>query len=176
MDPQLIRAIQSVAEPNRTSVAQAIGALGTLLVSIIGFLVLIRQLKQFNQNMQYDAYSKNIDDYSRLTQLLIEKPHLNKFFYSANAEFGKLKDEEKDFYNYIGLSLGFLERLFTLYKKGWIDQVSYGAWERWFTEQWFSLEVFKVFWEKEGKYFNEDFTEEMNKKYLAYVKPSEVRV
>jgi len=73
----------------------------------------------------------------------------------------------------LGLSLGFLERLFTLYKKGWIDDITWSAWERWFTEQWFPLEVFKVFWDKEGKYFNEDFTAEMSKKYSAYTKPSQ---
>jgi hypothetical protein len=127
VDLQLIRAIESVGEPNWTSVAQAIGGIGTLVVSIVGFFILIRQLRQFHQNMQYDAYSKHIEDYSRITQLLIEKPHLNKFFYSANPEFGKLKDEEKDFYNYLGLSLGFLERLFTLYKKGWIDDITWSA-------------------------------------------------
>lgn len=42
-------------------------------IAIVGSLYAVwRQLKQFNLNMQQDAYSRHIEDYSRITLLLID--------------------------------------------------------------------------------------------------------
>jgi hypothetical protein len=97
------------------------------------------------------AYEKHIEEYSRITQLLIERPHLNKEFYSRNPEFLALPPEAQDFYNYLALAFGFQERLWVSYSKGSTDKVVWDSWDRWFAEQWFPLELFAIFWRNEGK-------------------------
>lgn len=144
-------------------------------IAIVGSLYAVwRQLKQFNLNMQHDAYSKHIEDYARITQLLIDKPVLNEIFYSKNLDFGKLPAVEKDFYNYLAIAIGFLERLYLLYKKGVTDKDTWAAWERWFTEQWFPLEIFEVFWKNEGPYFITPFYEHVNIVYAEFKKRAQI--
>jgi hypothetical protein len=169
VDPQLIHAIESVAQPNWTGVAQAIGSISTLIVSIVGFLILIRQLKQFNQNMQYDAYSKHVGDYSRVSELLIEKPQLNDIYYSKNPAVANLRGNEKDFYNFLALVVGFYERLYVLrFRTGWIDEKAWSTWERWLIEQWFPLDLFELFWRNEKGYADVDFAQYIDNKYEQY--------
>lgn len=138
------------------------------IVVVASLYALWHQLRQFNQNMQYEAYTRHMDDYSRLTEILIEKPELNQLFYCSNSDFAKLENTEKDYYNYLGLAVGFLERLYMFHQKRWSDEQTWVAWELWVTEQWFPQKVFDIFWKNEGHYFVKPFYEWLNKKYLAY--------
>jgi hypothetical protein len=138
------------------------------LIIVLSFIGVIWQLRQFNQNMRYDAYSKAVEDYSRISEVLIDKPYLNKIFYSSNADFNKLDDIQKDFYNYLALTFGFLERIYLLFKKGWINQKTWDSWERWLTQGWFHLDLFEIFWKNERENFNVDFYKYVDKKYKEH--------
>ena len=75
---------------------------GITAVIIAGTLyALWRQLRQFNENMKFSAYSKHTHDYSRVSELLIEHPELNKLYYSRDADVSGLSQDEQTFYNYI---------------------------------------------------------------------------
>ncbi|MEK6304091.1 MAG: hypothetical protein AABO41_25660 [Acidobacteriota bacterium] len=131
-------------------------ALQTLIFGLT-FVGLVRQLRRINQSMRNDAYSKAIDDYYRITQLLLEKPSLNRIFYSANASFKSLDSDQQDFYNYLALSVGFLERIYLLFKQGLVDRGTWESWERWLTLHWFQFELFDLFWKNERTFFSADF-------------------
>jgi|ERR1051325_10211786 hypothetical protein len=135
---------------------------------VVTLLALWKQLKQFNRNMEDSAYAQHLDDYSRLTQLLIDKPALNDIFYSNAAHFRQLSANEKDFYNYIALAFGFLERLWTLHQKKMIDDHTWKTWDEWFEEQWFPLQVFDIFWQNEGRYFHGGFHDYIELKYNSF--------
>ena len=138
------------------------------LVIVLSLLAVWRQLKQFNYNIQDNAYTKHLEDYSQLTKILLDKPELNEIFYSKNPIFQNLNKSEKDFYNYSALAAGFLERLWTLRQKGAIEVSTWNTWELWFIEQWFPLNEFETFWQIEGKYFLPGFFDEINQKYKIF--------
>lgn len=139
-------------------------AVQTLIFSLT-LAGLIWQLRRLNQSIRNDAYSNAIDDYYRITQLLLEKPQLNRIFYSGNAEFGGLNSDHQDFYNYLALSMGFLERIYLLFKQGWVDRATWESWERWLTLHWFQLEPFDLFWKNEGAFYSVDFRKYVDEKY-----------
>ena len=138
------------------------------LVIVSSLVALWRQLKQANEIAKVHAYEQHMEDYSRITQLLIEKPHLNETFYARNPDFLKLSPQERDFYNFLGLAFGFQERLYVSYKKDLTDKDTWESWERWFAEQWFPLEIFAVFWKHEGHYFITDFYDVVTAKYEKF--------
>lgn len=139
-------------------------ALQTLIV-FISVILFYHQLKQFNQTLHQDAYSKAVDYYVKTNELLIEKPSLTRFFYSTNPDFFHLNQDQQDFYNYLGLILGFFEHLYLLSKKGWVDSKTWESWERWLIIVIFPTDIFDVFWKNERVLFHVDFYKYVDKKY-----------
>lgn len=115
--------------------------------------------------MQNDAYSKVIEDYCRVSQTIIDKPHLNKHFYADHPNFVTLDSSQQDFYNYLALFIGVLERAYILYRKGWIDEQTWMTWEKWLCEHWFRLELFEFFWKSERLFFTVDFYQHIDNRY-----------
>jgi hypothetical protein len=144
------------------------GGIQTLAI-IVSLFAVWRQLKQFNENMRYDAYSKHVEDYSKVSELLISHPDLNAIYYSQQPEVNQLAEKEKSFYNFVALVMGFYERLYNLrYKKQWIDEPTWKTWELWLIGQWFPLKEFDVFWRSERGWWTPDFAEYIDKKYSEY--------
>jgi hypothetical protein len=83
VDPRLIDAVESVAEPNWTAVLQAIGAIGSLVVAVIGFVVVIRQVRQVRQALHGDTHSKLYTEVGELLKLFLVYPDLRGYFYSG---------------------------------------------------------------------------------------------
>jgi hypothetical protein len=150
-------------------------AIQTIII-VLTFIGIIWQLRQFNRNMRNDAYSKAIEDHSRISQILIDKPQVNKEFYANNADFKNLDSAQQDFYNYLALSIGLLERIFLLFKKGWIDQETWEAWERWLIQHWFHIGLFELFWENERRFYSMSFYQYVDEKYQQYKKAQQSRV
>jgi len=121
------------------------------------------QLRQFRKSMNYQAYHRHVDEFSRMSQLLLEKPHLNALF-QAGPKPGEGPDIERDCYIYLGLCLGCFENVFVLRKKKWSDEEAWLAWERWFCERWFTLPLFHTFWSHEKSYYLREFQTYVNDK------------
>src|SRR5580700_3922426 len=102
--------------------------LQTVIIGVTAYL-LIRQLKQFDQSIRHDAYSKAVDYYVKTNELLIDRPSIVDLLYPPGGEFRKLDGDQKRIYIYITLILGFYERLFQLYQIKWIDEKTWAAWE-----------------------------------------------
>lgn len=127
------------------------------VVLVLSFGALIWQLKQIARSMRNDAYSRVIDDYSRITERLLESKSLSSRFYEGNNEFKKLSDDEQEYYNYIGLSAAFFERVYLLHRQGGIDASIWSSWERWIQDVWLNSKLFSTFWKNEHRYFTEEF-------------------
>ena len=146
------------------------------LIFILTLSGLIWQLRRLNQSIRNDAYSKAIDDYYRITQLLLEKPQLNRIFYSGNPDFSGLNSDHQDFYNYLALSMGFLERIYLLFKQGWVDRGTWESWERWLTFHWLQFELFELFWKNESAFYSVDFCKYVDERYEGFARRRKAKV
>lgn len=144
-----------------------LGAVQAIAI-IVSLFALWWQMRQVNENMKCDAYARHVEDYSRVSELLIEHPELAKAYHARQTEVDSLSDDNKKFYNFIALVIGFYERLHNLHKRGWIDQPTWATWEVWLVEQWFPLELFEIFWRNEEKWNNADFARFIDQKYNEY--------
>jgi hypothetical protein len=144
-----------------------LSAIQTVVV-VLTLVGVIWQLRQFNRNMQNDAYAKVVEDYCRVSHALIERPHLNKLFYSDHVDFAALDSAQQDFYNYLAIFMGVLERAYLLFRKGWIDEQTWSTWERWLVQHWFRLDLFERFWKAERLFFTVDFYCYVDGKYAAF--------
>ena len=136
---------------------------------VISLFALWRQLRQFNENMRYDAYSKYVEDASRVSELLLTHPKLNAIYFSQQSEVSKLDDEQKDFYNFLALVLGFCERLYNLtFNKKWGDEATWKTWDTWLTVQWFPIALFEVYWRNEKLWYTVDFRNWIDRRYEQY--------
>jgi hypothetical protein len=131
-------------------------------VIVVSMIFVFFQVRQFNKTLHQDAYSKAVDYYVKTNELLLEKPALTKFFYAKNEGFLQLTEEERDFYNYLGLIVGFYEHLYLLSLKKWIDHRTWESWERWLAQSVLPAELFKVFWKNEGELFHVGFYQYVN--------------
>lgn len=135
---------------------------------VISLVALWWQLRQFNENMKCDAYARHVEDYSRVSELLIEHPELARIYHQGQGEVDDLNDEDKKFYNFVALVIGYYERLFNLHRRGWIDDKTWASWEVWLVEQWFPMEMFHRYWRNEGQWFHSDFDHFISRKYDEY--------
>ncbi len=138
------------------------------VVIVLSFAVLIWQLRQVTRNLQQDAYSRAIEDYTEIAGHLLEKPQLNQFFYEDNAAFQALTADQKDFYNYLGLLFALFERIYLLARRGSIEPRIWASWERWLVDGWFRLRLFDTFWQHERTFFTTDFYEFVDRKYQEF--------
>jgi hypothetical protein len=147
----------------------------TLILSVIQTVVivftlvaLIWQLRQVVRALQQDALSRAIDDYSQMMNHLLVKPNLNRFFYEGIKDFESLSDDQKDFYNYIALSITLFERIYLLAKKGAIEPTIWESWERWLTNGWFRVGLFQTYWANEKTFYTTDFCKYVDDKYEEF--------
>lgn len=139
-------------------------AIGTVLT----FGALIFQLRKINSNLQHDAYSRTIEDYSQMVNQFLVKPELSSFFYEGIKEFEDLTEEEKDFYNYISLSMTLFERIYLLSKKGSLEPEIWKSWEHWLIIGWFRLKLFETYWRTEREFFTKSFQEFVDNKLKEF--------
>jgi hypothetical protein len=147
-----------------TILSFTLGIIQTVIVGISAYF-LLRQLRQFDKSLQHDSYSKAVEYYVKINEIVFEHPNLMKFFPFPNYKNEKLKDDEKQFYQYLVLIMGFYERLFQLYQMKWIDQKTWEAWERWLLEAVLPLDIFQFIWQQERTYFHEDFYKYVDQKF-----------
>ncbi len=81
MDPQLIRAIESVGEANWTSIVQAVCAIAGVLVGILGFIFVWIQIRGLTQALNSEAHSKCYTEDFEIVKLFVDNPHLRPYFY-----------------------------------------------------------------------------------------------
>lgn len=134
------------------------------VIIMFTFVALIWQLRQVVRALQQDALSRAIDDYSQMMSHLLQKPHLNRFFYKGIKDFESLSEEEKDFYNYIALSLTLFERIYLLAMRGAIEPDIWESWERWLTNGWFRIELFQTHWANEKIFYTRAFCKFVDEK------------
>lgn len=139
------------------------------IVILFTFAALIWQLRQVVRALQQDALSRAIDDYSQMMSHLLVKPTLNRFFYQGIKDFESLSDDQKDFYNYIGLSITLFERIYLLAKKGAIEPAVWESWERWLTNGWFRIELFPIYWANEKTFYTAEFCKFVDDKYEEFL-------
>src|SRR4051812_46439614 len=101
------------------------------LLVIISILVLVYQLKQFNQSLRQDAYARTAEYSIELHKLTMHKKPLADLLLQHNTDYLKLNNAQKDFYTYLSLVFGILERLYLMYRVKGIDQKTWKAWEKW---------------------------------------------
>jgi hypothetical protein len=144
-----------------------LNALQTLIITIsLGLLVY--QLKQFNRNLQQDAYTKLAEYSMKIAELLLQDKELANEFYQRNRDYLKLNNAKKALYDYMGLIFGLYERLYLLFKMKGINQKTWRAWDKWLVDVIFPLDLFGIFWMNEGTSYHEDFCEYVRKKYKIY--------
>ena len=144
------------------------------IVIVLSLMALIWQLRQFTRSLQHDAYSRAIEDYSQIAGHLLDKPQLNQFFYEDNTDFQALTGDQKDFYNYLGLSFALFERIYLLARQGSIQPRIWDSWERWLIDGWFRLRLFDTFWRRERTFFTTDFYEFVDRKYAEFKERAKV--
>jgi hypothetical protein len=127
-------------------------------IVILSFAALIWQMRQLNRTLRQDAYARAIEDYSQMGNYLMDKPHLNRFFYAGNPVVEALNDEEKDCYNYVALVMTLFERIYLLNSKGNLDHEIWESWERWLIHAWLPMTMFSVFWNAERQFYTTSFS------------------
>jgi hypothetical protein len=55
------------------------------IVSIVGFIVIIIQLRQVKRSLQSDAHSKLYTHYLEMTKVFLQKPQLRAYFYEGKT-------------------------------------------------------------------------------------------
>ncbi len=88
MDPNLINAIESVARPNWTDVLQAIGAIVSVFVSVLGFAFLWVQIQGLNRALHSETHGKIFAEDFDIAKIFLERPRLRPYFY-GNVEIQK---------------------------------------------------------------------------------------
>jgi hypothetical protein len=89
-----------------------------------------------NKAIQEQAYQKVMDDYGDAMRMLSDRPELYAFQLELFNRNGRpLSREQKTFTreemvirNYVVMMYGFFERLYSLYRRKWIDE---DTWKQW---------------------------------------------
>lgn len=142
-------------------------AIQTLIITI-SLGLLIYQLKQFNQNLQQDAYTKLADYSMKINELVLQGKPLADQLYQHHTDYLELSNDQKDLYLYLALIFGLCERLYLLFIMKGINRKTWAAWERWLTEAIFPLDVFETFWQIERTWYHEDFSNYIDRSFKIY--------
>lgn len=112
-----------------STIVQTIVLTATLIIFILSFRSQDKAIKE-------QAYQKVMDDYGEVMKSLSEKPELYKFqielFNRSQRPLAQARKditrEELVIRNYVIGLYGFFERLFSLYRRKWIDQDTWRQW------------------------------------------------
>lgn len=111
----------------------------TLVQTIVLTLTLVIFTLSFrsqNKAIQEQAYQKVMDDYGDTMRMLSERPELYAFQLELfNRSRGRVGREQKSYTreemvirNYVVMLYGFFERVYSLYRRKWIDEESWRQW------------------------------------------------
>lgn len=138
-------------------VAQTIVFAATLL----GILL---QLRELRENLRHSARLATLQYIQDMNKSLIDKPYINQQMHKNNRVFMSFNQEQREFYNYITLSVVYYEWQFLLQKSRAIDHESWLSEERFFTHSVLPQEMFHHYWNNEKGFYHKDFVEHIRTK------------
>jgi uncharacterized membrane protein SirB2 len=105
------------------------------IVLTLTLLIFIFSFRSQNKALKEQAYQKVMDDYGDTMRMLSERPELYAFqleLFSRSQRLGPeqkpITREEMVIRNYVILLYGFFERVYSLYRRKWIDE---DTWKQW---------------------------------------------
>jgi uncharacterized membrane protein SirB2 len=105
------------------------------IVLTLTLLIFIFSFRSQNKALKEQAYQKVMDDYGDTMRMLSERPELYAFqleLFSRSQRLGpeqkSITREEMVIRNYVILLYGFFERVYSLYRRKWIDE---DTWKQW---------------------------------------------
>jgi hypothetical protein len=105
------------------------------IVLTLTLLIFIFSFRSQNKALKEQAYQKVMDDYGDAMRMLSERPELYAFqveLFSRSQRLGpeqkSVTREEMVIRNYVVLLYGFFERVYSLYRRKWIDE---DTWKQW---------------------------------------------
>jgi hypothetical protein len=133
--------------------------------NVILFATLIAvfwQLRQVKHATRRDAVMRAVEDHDRLNELLLQFPHLNRFFDSQDR-YADWKSEEIDFATFLTLALGRFERLYMFQREGLVDDALWDSWVKWVNDSWMASPLARRIWDLEGQFYSKPFQAFINK-------------
>jgi hypothetical protein len=105
-------------------------------VLTLTLVIFILSFRSQNKAIQEQAYQKVMDDYGDAMRMLSERPELYPFqlelFSRSQRPLGREQKtytrEELIIRNYVIMMYGFFERVYSLYRRKWIDE---DTWKQW---------------------------------------------
>ncbi len=105
-------------------------------VLTLTLVIFILSFRSQNKAIKEQAYQKVMDDYGDSMRMLSERPELYAFqlelFNATRRRPGReqksLTREEMVIRNYVVMLYGFFERVYSLYKRKWIDEETWRQW------------------------------------------------
>jgi hypothetical protein len=85
MDPALIESLDVLARPGWTDIAQAVAAGASVFVAVVGFVIVIRQVRQVRQALHSETQSRLYAEVNELLKVFFAYPELRPFFYEGRA-------------------------------------------------------------------------------------------
>jgi hypothetical protein len=102
-------------------------------VVTLTLVVFILSFRSQNKAIQEQAYQKVMDDYSDAIRMLSDRPELSSFqaeLFNLNrgTERKTLSREDLVIRNFVVMMYGFFERVYSLYRRKWIDEETWRQW------------------------------------------------
>jgi hypothetical protein len=104
-------------------------------VVTLTLVIFILSFRSQNKAIQEQAYQKVMDDYGDAMRMLSDKPELYAFqlelFNRSGRALGRQNSysrEDMVIRNYVVMMYGFFERIYSLYRRKWIDE---DTWKQW---------------------------------------------
>ena len=100
-------------------------------------IVLILQARAQVLAVRADLYARCQADYSSLIRMLVQQGELQAIYDDLSKSkptqwnWPNYDTRQKTMYNYIELNYELFERIFYLWKRGWIDNETWSNWETW---------------------------------------------
>jgi hypothetical protein len=105
-------------------------------VITLTLVIFILSFRSQNKAIQEQAYQKVMDDYGDAMRMLSDRPELYAFQLDLFNRSGRPLGREQKSYtreemiirNYVVMMYGFFERVFSLYRRKWIDEDTWRQW------------------------------------------------
>lgn len=135
-------------------------------VLTLTLVIFILSFRSQNKAIQEQAYQKVMDDYGDTMRMLSERPELYAFqleIFNRSSRRGAREQksytrEEMVIRNYVILLYGFFERVFSLYRRKWIDEDTWRQWSA-FLEVIAAHPVFREIHASSGEMFDKPFVD-----------------
>lgn len=108
------------------------------VVLTLTLLIFIFSFRSQNKAIKEQAYMKVMDDYGDAMRMLSERPELYAFqlelFNMSQRPLGREQKsytrDEMIIRNYVVMMYGFFERVYSLYRRKWIDEDTWRQWAK----------------------------------------------